>query len=100
MIARLWKRRSAAKTEAPHRVDKLISLPDSELDVSRAIEGACAHYHGVSLDGCPWPRSAPTFWQAWRRGWLFAAIYRDYYERDDAQTWLLPIKLNRVEGEE
>jgi hypothetical protein len=101
MIARLWKRRSAPKTEAPRRqVDKLIDLPDCELDVWRVIEGACAHYHGVPLDGWPWPRSAPTLWQAWRRGWLGAAIHRDQCgEQEDTQRWLLPITIF-LEGEE
>jgi hypothetical protein len=101
MIARLWKRLSAPKTEAPRRrVDKLIDLPDSDLDVWRVIEGDCTHYHSVSLDGCPWPRSAPTLWQAWRRGWLGASIHRDQWEQEDTRRWLLPIKLNQVKGEE
>jgi hypothetical protein len=84
------RRRRATRIAASHSgpLDRLLVLPDCELDIARVVEGACSFFHGVPLDACPWPRNYPEHWQGWRRGWIGAALYSDYYEQDDADKWL------------
>jgi len=88
---RLFRKHAPVAQEAPARWDRLVNLPDHELDVPRLIEGCCAHFFGTPLDANPWPRAEGALWQAWRHGWLQASLYRDLWEQDDTQTWLLNI---------
>ena len=87
-MLRLRKRTAAPEAKRSGPVDRWLDLPDDGLEIARVIEGACAHFHGVPLDACPWPRNYPEHWQGWRRGWLGAALYRDAWEQDDSSRWL------------
>ena len=86
----VWFKRSKPPQELKRwgPIDRLRTLPDVELDLDRVIEGCCAHYHGISFDGNPWPRNYPAFWEGWRTGWLNAALWREMWELEDNKTWL------------
>lgn len=85
---RLLRRRTPVEAKRSGPVDRLLTLPDVELDAVRLVEGCAAHFCGVPLDANPWPRNYPDLWEAWRCGWLSGSFYRDYCGADDAQRWL------------
>ena len=68
--------------------DRFRTLKDSELDLPRVVEGACAHYHGKPLEANPWPREYGQFFQAWRYGWVNAAYYREMWQAEESKRWL------------
>jgi hypothetical protein len=86
-------RRSRSLPPQRGRVDAMrVTLADVDLDAARLIEGACAYYHGLPLEACPWPRESdrPELFLSWRRGWLDAVGWADMWAEEDAKRWLLP----------
>lgn len=73
------------------RRDGLAPISESEVDIARVIEGACAHYHGVPLEANPWPRHSdrPELYAGWRYGWLQASYARDMWEAEEVVRWRL-----------
>src|SRR4051812_21777124 len=82
------RRPAPPEPERPGLHDRLLTLPDCELDVARIVEGACANHSGIPLDANPWPRNYPPLWQGWRRGWIGAALHRDLWQQSDSEKWL------------
>ena len=63
-----------------------MTLPDASFDTSRALEGACAHNHGLPLEENCWRDARhgnPELFQAWRRGWVYAAIHADMWRAEE-----------------
>jgi hypothetical protein len=96
VLARLFRRQPTPIETTPPAprfgtpLDRLVTLPDAELDMPRALEGACSYFSGVPLEANPWPRdAAPALWQGWRHGWLYAAVHADYYGAMDESRWLV-----------
>jgi len=86
-LMRFWRRQPKPVPKKSY-VDRLITLPDGELELNCVVAGACAYFNGWPLEENPWPRHDHIErFQSWRFGWLSASLENDLHGDKDRARW-------------